>query len=442
MPRFTEKDTRPGDSSGPTLLEKVLETAEALVGLAELAVEVRGKPLSAVALAMKTGHVGLRMYRTWKPQTVMRDLDHFFWDEKTWAYRDGWAPLNTFVATAALKDRTLDGKEQDGWENRSASGERRSAVFVSVFEGGEVGWCGNDAHAPSGVVHVRPREMAPRLREIAVQQLWRQAGEHRVLNVNDEGFPIPGSLPAGLIDTTVMRTVIERVQPMWNLKKSRSYLIDGEPGTGKTSAALYAAQQLKASVITMPASALMRYREPASFEKLRERSAAGLTTETMSIWTLEVMAPDILVLNDVHLLDPDVQLRLVDILEKARTFTRVVFVTTNNHLKLIEPLTRPGRTDETIDVCGVSKDEVAAVLDGVVDRAYWPRLDGWPIADVNDVKARVIAHGEKNAERELEAVKERLQLRRKAYGRDERGRILIRTAPLNGHHDELFDNRV
>jgi hypothetical protein len=119
----------------------------------------------------------------------------------------------------------------------------------------------------------------------------------------------------------------------------------------------------------------------------------------------QLMRPEILIINDVDRLSEDDQLRLLDILDSAKRYARLVFITTNHYRRLLEPLRRPGRTDDLIQVPGLCLEEILTLAPSAVSLAE--RMIGWPIAYVLDIAQRINVLG-LDAVNEFEQVEQRL----------------------------------
>lgn len=171
-----------------------------------------------------------------------------------------------------------------------------------------------------------------------------------------------------------------RAEALWNRIKGslargvhRAVMIDGRPGTGKSTMARMLAKRVGGNILRVPLS-----------------DAESLGTRYMNT-VLELLKPDVLVIDDFDRLGHGA-IRELDALERLRKQTRLFLVTTNNIAALDCAVVRPGRFDELFSVGSLGESYTA----GVVGSALWDKLspeqrttiDEWPVVFLCELRIR------------------------------------------------------
>jgi len=208
---------------------------------------------------------------------------------------------------------------------------------------------------------------------------------------------LPVHIPPNLIETEFLRSVERRTRIFSEGNVPRAVILDGEPGTGKSVASLYIARKMNAKAAVFSAENYQHFvASPNSSEGMVSGSVMG-----------EMLRPEVLIINDIDRLDTDDQLSLLDNLDTAKSYAKIIFVTTNNYRKLIEPIRRPGRLDDLIHVPGLTNEEVRQVAPDL-PLAIVQRVHNWPVAYVADIQRRIDILGVEDALKELHLLETRL----------------------------------
>lgn len=166
-------------------------------------------------------------------------------------------------------------------------------------------------------------------------------------------------------------------------------MLDGPPGTGKSTAALWVAQQLGLTAVVVDSTIVV--------EAARSRSDSNSfdddepSTDVSPLGKVELMRPDVVVINDLDRVRPYDQREFLDELERIRRWTKIIFITTNDMSRLIKAVKRPGRIDDIFTVPGLGAKEVGKFFPELPD--LHEKMEGWPIAYVLEMKARWEALG-------------------------------------------------
>lgn len=179
--------------------------------------------------------------------------------------------------------------------------------------------------------------------------------------------------------------VLTRTKALMALGGPRSLMLHGPPGTGKTCMARAIASEINGTALSMTA------------KYLKEVDDCTLG------FVLELLVPDVLLIDDIdRVSDPASMLPAID---RIREKTKLIMVTVNHLDKIDSAVKRAGRFDDLVEVIRVRNptDIIPELPDDVAER-----IDGWPIAYVTELKARIDAFGIECLDRELEALEARV----------------------------------
>lgn len=370
---------------------KVIESLVALSELAQVLVHTRAPLRFSGALALGLASLGAasKIRRVWTRPPVV-DLSGFF--------EEGWVVVPPMLMSTALADLVLRGTVQDthkvAWQGRI-----ELAVYVAQIDGMELGWLSNRSTFPMGGLDdtgPAPQLYARSLdaiRAFAHKRFWREAPSGRI-RVSSTGvyseFPLPEPM-YGLREVDVVlaqaRVALARGRP-W------TFLLDGEPGTGKTVLAVEVARRLGLRVAVLDAVHLS---QRATFYSGRRTPLHFIT---------DILRPDVLVLNDLDRLSLERQAELLELLDAVRSWAKICFLAVNHRKRLLDAIDRPGRIDAAVHCGGLPVDDLRAIDARLVEANRAAAVADWPIAYI--VNALEQAQGAMGLDEAIGLVGERL----------------------------------
>lgn len=232
------------------------------------------------------------------------------------------------------------------------------------------------------------KEDVPTLYKAIGERLWTSIGsDHAVLTEDQNIDPTIEEADFTIHETTTLREFKERVQKFLDAGITRSFLLEGSPGTGKSSAVVYLIQSLK----------LRSFRTTISALTGNNWDGARCATDSLE-GLLMALRPDVLVLDDIDRgwLGRDGLLKLFEV---ARRYCKLIVATANNKDHMVGAMLRVGRFDDHIKFEGVDVEVLRAMLDAE-DHELIKKFQGWPIAYIQNfittksVMGRDVAIGE------------------------------------------------
>lgn len=347
--------------------------------IAELAVQIRDKPRLLDWIAIGTTGVDVAL-QIRKEQREDRDYDYFYRAE------NGWRKLGLQLGLLAWKHfhehakPIVEASDDDGsW-----------GAFRAESSGRTIGWYGKShTDEPTQIWSLNTND---ELIESISQVVW-EPYDTGMVSYSPRGLSeVEANITDDIVSTNLIRSVTERVESFID-QGSRGYMLEGLPGTGKSTCIKYIAQKSNMTCLMLELSSF------GAFADMMDYTPAATTVIT-------VMRPDILVIDDIDRVAAEHQPRFLQLLEVAAKYAKVVFVSVNDSGKLIAPLKRPGRLDDHIKVPPLEPEIVRKITDED-DPEVIARMAQWPIAYVVDYRKRVETLGREAALRELDALHKR-----------------------------------
>jgi len=229
------------------------------------------------------------------------------------------------------------------------------------------------------------------------EKMWESIGKKNATLTEDQMIgPIDENLGFEVQETSALLSLKKRATKFLDAGVTRSFLLEGEPGTGKTSAILYLINEL----------GLTSFRTAVS--ELRGAAWQSENNVTKSLeGILMALKPDVLVLDDIDrgYLGQDGLLKLFEV---ARSHCRLIIATANNKKSIVGAMLRVGRFDDHIAFEGVDSEVIKSMLEEE-DWELVPRMKTWPIAYIQNYIVSKKVLGRDVAVDEMKSIEERIK---------------------------------
>ncbi len=343
--------------------------------LGTLAMSLRDKPkrLDYVGLALRTTELLVKLRNEYKLHKA-RDGSKYFTKEESGVT---WIPIPPeFIEM--FKKFIVDSEPRDGFTT-----EVQGTHYPVVGYIGEekIGWlekegkeCGFGPY-----IQVGKKEQCYK---ILGEKLWEETGSkhcsYTKSKVVAEIFHIDGFRA-----TAPMKDLYSRMKAFDDRTISRSILIQGPPGSGKSSTARWLAREFDSN------------------------SLAVEMTETIGTESLETilraMKPEILILDDLDRIS--LGSRMLSFLETANKNCKFVIMTTNCKDAMMGAALRPGRIDDIINLNRLDRQTILDMVGN--DEQLVDVLEKLPVAYIADFIKRSKALGTNEAVKELPGLLQR-----------------------------------
>lgn len=217
-------------------------------------------------------------------------------------------------------------------------------------------------------------------------RLWRRLGGKQLL-YGTAGLGLDPFNGDGVVATAQMIGLCDRMRRFVAAGQSRSYLLGGPPGTGKSVAIRWMIEQLGLTSVRIDLGVLAR---------LHGSHATTLSTSLETL--LRLLRPQAMILDDLDRVA--VTAPLLAFLEMARRTCAVVIGSANSVQKMMGAAVRPGRFDDIIRVDRLDPVVLRTLLAGDAD--LHERLAALPAAYVVEFATRRRVLGREQALTELD----------------------------------------
>jgi hypothetical protein len=342
-----------------------------------IAMSLRDKPSRLDWLAVGARVVSLAMtIREERRRAEAGDPWKFFSDIEGVEWTEVPEEFRRLVMENAT-DATIDERYWDG--------EETSSFICKGLIGDElVAWIGEGQNVVDGPYILASRQIET-YRALG-DRLWRRIGSEHVLYgmTGLVGDPFVGD---GVVATAQMRELGTRMKAFLDAGESRSYLLAGPPGTGKSVAIRWLVDSLGLSSVRIDLAVLAR---------LHGTHSPTLATSLETL--LRLLRPRAMILDDLDRVA--VTAALLAFLELAQKTCQVVIASANSVDKMMGAALRPGRFDDIVRVERLDPDVLRKLIHD--DAALFERLAPLPAAYVVEIVKRMRVLGRDKAMGELD----------------------------------------
>lgn len=366
-------------------LGKVRQAISTLSGIADLLVLLRDKPrmLDWAAVGVKVIDVGLNIHHQIQ---IANQVD-------PWTIFQEAEQLKDWFQIPSIFWKLVKGMATNAKQVTWSSEEAHATAWMGVLGGGKVGWIqrGEAVEAIFGW-----KEHKERIMDSLHGALWEKVvGIHAAMSpfglIEDQMDLVEGPIQS----TNLIQQLKERAEAFLNEDEMRSYLLIGVPGTGKSTAVQHLTRELKLKSLRIPLSEL-------SSESI---DMEGPAFELSLL--VQIVRPEVVIFDDIDRASYTKQGDLLEFMEVARKYVKILLATVNDPNKVITALKRPERFDDHLKVPTLDPQTIKSILGDEGDLAE--RMANWPIVYILDYKKRSRVLGRDKARSELEGLEERIK---------------------------------
>lgn len=340
-----------------------------------MSIKDKPKPLDYIGLGLRSTELAVKLRNEYRLHKS-RDGGRYFTPEES---GEVWCGVpEEFKDT--LKKYVLDASSVlSHW-----SGTKESYCPVVGYLGKEkIGWLEKDGkECGFGPYYVleRRKETFDTLGNL----IWEDIGDNHCVFVNGSVSNKDGKIGIDTFDLSgfkasgIMNRIKERIKCFLDKKIHRSVLIQGPPGSGKSSTARWLAREFGLRSLSV---------------NMANSSYAAYQLQSM----IKVMQPGVIILDDFDRAANSYG--MIEFLEVANQCCKLVLITTNCKDSMVGALLRPGRIDDVIHLNRLDRDFILSLVNN--DEKVADVLEQLPAAYISEFLKRVEAIGPDLAKVEL-----------------------------------------
>lgn len=350
-----------------------------------LLAQIAGKPskLQWIGLSVNLVNTGRDIYRDLRPQ------------------QDAWEVLRTALPEddgLSISSAAYQQLAEAPTNGRRLGGDQLLEAYSGSYLGLPAWWLTPPLDSKPGAPAPRP-DIKILFIHKSDQEGFRAQAEKRLhllygacAQVRSSAISKVESIPmSALVSTAFLTEFQTRVQAFQQHGFKRSYLLDGLPGTGKTTIA----RQVAAA--TGQPTVHFIHTDEGLHVTTRSDSQSSTVNTTVGhfgygLEFIRLYKPGVIVFDDIDRLNRYEQYALLGFLERMHDAGTLI-ATSNNKAHLDPALRRPGRFDEVIDIPALDSLAVEALLGP--DKHVADQMLGWPIAYIVEWKQRRQVLGER-----------------------------------------------
>lgn len=231
-------------------------------------------------------------------------------------------------------------------------------------------WVNSGYNQYSGIVCEDPDDVDEIRKEIA-QSVWDKYDGHIEMFLDEKRQDFLFKTKEGLpweYKGVQGRKLLNRWKQFKEKGMRRSIILHGKPGTGKSTLARQATQELEGDVVFVPVETLIDCRSIEYFSQV-----------------LEILEPDILIIDDLDRLHHSDLESLLSFFEETENPVPFILATTNHLDNLPDAIKRPGRFDEIWEIEPPSDEVREKVI------SYLAELEDFDLSEETTEKIAKIA---------------------------------------------------
>ena len=354
--------------------------------------------------------------------TFAENIGDNFFNENGWI-----TPFSTdFSAIIYDMYRSKPKKMHEQSEHSDSDLEKAPAkkiAFVEIQPGVEIGW--EELSTFHATFYVAPVKIycAPEkvliVREIVARHLWERFKDANVIiakridrqsSYDRDDYEHSSTSFLSFTEDNIhsIATSARTEAIVLNYKKaldvglSRSLMLEGPPGTGKSTMAQAIIKKLGLKALRI------------CVEDIDDKFIPSIKE------SIQIFKPGALIIDDFDRTNLEKQHALLELAEWLATQLKVTIVTVNDKNALDQTLLRPGRFDEIVTIKSIDSAAVRAMLGQYADEAY-DLVKDWPVAFIAEYCKRRKYCNENEAKESMIELQERVKKLFQAYDENEDG---------------------
>lgn len=356
--------------------------------LSELVIQLKGKPGPLEIMAL-----GSRALDTLNElaQKEDRDLDRTF---EGWT--DHYVPFSSSVFEMLRASQRLERVRKDSEPPEEEAGHHKGP-YVSHHDGLTLGWMEYGTWVDGPYTELAGDEIDRQVSALLGRFVWEKLGTRITLDTDErDRIGLRADLLGDSLPSPTSRKIIQRLKRFEAAGRTRSVLLWGEPGTGKSYITREVGKAFGGLTLRMTS------------ETLGDADVSGL---------IQFLAPNVILIDDFDRLQNQGQ--VIKHFERLREVSKLLLITVNDMDELDRAVLRPGRIDDVIEVNKLDEEVFQKLTEGLSDEEK-SKLRGLPVAYLSHFVETKEVLGAERAWAELSELAERLERIKNMKGREPR----------------------
>jgi len=373
------------------ILEKIGFYARIAGRIAELAVLIRGKPSYKDLVLLGAAGIDIAL-QVGKEKEKQKKINPWSYFEDDWENFPSGLTSTIFKHVVNIAPAPVQSTKED------------TLVYFGSLENEQVGWYTSNSPAETPYrLYFRLNRHDETMKALA-KVIWKDFKTNYLIYDSKELRELFAT-DNKVINTAFIQQTFLRAEKFINSNITRGYLLEGPPGSGKTTCIQELTKRLNLKTIHITTTSIRHFFDYGSTQP---------SIETI----VKILKPDAIVIDDVDRIEEENQTELLGLLERIRANCKIVFVSVNNKTDLMDAILRPGRLDDHIQAPNLEKETILEII-GEEDKDLAEQMGNWPIAYVVDYKERKNILGREMARKEFKLLNDRILEQEKRTSEDE-----------------------